>query len=150
MCPLVQPGHPLRVQGPFTLRSDTEQSESLARPQDLFNTQMLVGNKNVQEVTLLHELEQEFSEVIFKLTPVMKAKDAELYRHSLRVHSLALALAPMLKLPQYEVLTIGLAAFFHDIGIIGINDLILSKATQPPHQQFELVKRHPSYAATML
>ena len=37
---------------------------------------MLVGNKNVQEITLLHELEQEFSEVIFKLTPVMKAKDA--------------------------------------------------------------------------
>src|SRR5260221_14452072 len=44
-CPLFQPGPPL----PFTLRSNTEQSESLARPQDLFNTQMLVGNKNVQE-----------------------------------------------------------------------------------------------------
>src|SRR5260370_40959975 len=114
-CPLFQPGPPLRVQGPFTLRSNTEQSESLARPQDLFNSQMLVGNKNVQEVTLLHELEQEFSEVIFKLTPVMKAKDAELYRHSLRVHSLALALAPILNLPQDDVLTIGLAAFFPHI-----------------------------------
>ncbi len=136
-CPLFQPGHPLRVQGPFTLRANTEQSESLARPQDLFNTQMLVGNKNVQEVILLHELEQEFSEVIFKLTPVMKAKDAELYRHSLRVHSLALTLAPMLNLPQDEVLTIGLAAFFHDIGKMGINDAILKKASQLTHQEFQ-------------
>ncbi len=149
-CPLFQPGHPLRVQSPFTLRSNTEQSESLARPQDLFNTQMLVGNKNVQEVILLHELEQEFSEVIFKLTPVMKAKDAELYRHSLRVHSLALTLAPMLNLPQDEVLTIGLAAFFHDIGKMGINDAILKKASQLTHQEFEIVKRHPAYGAKML
>lgn len=149
-CPLFQPGHPLRVQSPFTLRSNREQSESFARPRDSFNTQMLVGSKYVEEVTQLHELEQEFSEVVFKLTPVMKAKDAELYRHSLRVHSLALALAPMLNLPQDEVLTIGLAAFFHDIGKMGINNAILKKASQLTHQEFEVVKRHPAYGAKML
>lgn len=149
-CPLFQSGNPLRVQSPFTLRSNTEQSKSFVRPRDSFNAQMLVDYKNVQEVTLLHELEQEFSEVIFKLTPVMKAKDAELYRHSLRVHSLALALAPMLNLPRDEVLTIGLAAFFHDIGKMGINNAILAKASRLTHQEFEVVKRHPAYGAKML
>src|SRR5215470_2798766 len=149
-CPLFQAGHPLRVQSPFTPRFDTEQSESFVRPLGPLNAQMLVGYKYVQEVTLLHDLEQEFSEVIFKLTPVMKAKDAELYSHALRVHSLALALAPMLNLQQNEVLTIGLAAFFHDIGKIGINNAILKKASQLTHQEFEVVKRHPAYGAKML
>ncbi len=149
-CPLFQTRHPLSVQSPLTLRSDTEQSESLARPRGPCNAQMLVGYKYVQEVTLLHDLKQEFSEVIFKLTPVMKAKDAELYSHSLRVHSLALALAPMLNLPKDEVLMIGLAAFFHDIGKIGINNALLKKASQLTHQEFEVVKRHPAYGAKML
>src|SRR5215469_10315189 len=144
-CPLFQPANPLLC----TLKSNTEQSEFFARP-DSLSTQVLVGYQNVQEVTLLHELEQEFSEVIFKLTPVLKAKDAELHRHSLRVRSLALALAPMLNLPQGEVLTIGLAAFFHDIGKIGINNALLKKASQLTQQEFEVVKRHPAYGAKML
>lgn len=149
-CFLFSNGKLQGVQSSFLLRPTMDHSGTLTEPQRLPTTQLHVEYGLVQDVTLLHELKQEFSEVIFRLTPIMKAKDAELYRHSLRVQSLALALTSRLDLPQDEVLTIGLAAFFHDIGKMAINDALLSKAARLTHQEFEVVKRHAAYGAKML
>jgi putative nucleotidyltransferase with HDIG domain len=104
----------------------------------------------IQEIPLFHELRQEFSEVLSRLTPVLKAKDAELYRHSLRVQSLALAFTSVLHLPEAEALTIGLAAFFHDIGKLNINDKILLKVSGLTRQEFEIIKGHPAFGAKRL
>src|SRR5258708_20126219 len=114
-CFLFSNGKLQGVQSSFLLRPNMEQSGTLTEPQRLPTTQLRVDYGLVQDVTLLHELKQEFSEVIFRLTPIMKAKDAELYRHSLLVQSLALALTSRLDLPQADVFTIGLPASLHTL-----------------------------------
>ena len=81
----------------------------------------------------------------------MKVRDMQLYRHSLRVHSLTLSFATTsLHLPEAEALKIGIAAFFHDIGKMKINDSILLKASGLTREEFEIIKSHPAYGAEML
>lgn len=106
--------------------------------------------KQFFELPLFQELKQEFSDVLFRLSTVMKARDAQLFRHSLRVQSLAISLASALNLPEDEVLRIGLAAFFHDIGKMGVNNTILYKVSGLTRQEFEIIKGHPGYGAKML
>ena len=80
----------------------------------------------------------------------MKAKDRQLYTHSLRVHSLASSLISVLYLPEKDALTIGLAAFFHDIGKMAINNTLLHKPSYLTRQEFEIVKGHTAYGAKIL
>jgi putative nucleotidyltransferase with HDIG domain len=81
----------------------------------------------------------------------MMAKDMQLYRHSLRVHSLTLSFTTTsLHLPEDEAWNIGVAAFFHDIGKMHIHDSILLKKSGLSREEFEIVKRHPAYGAQLL
>lgn len=138
------------LQSRFPRRARLVRYDSFVQLPDIANTQALVEYGEPQEELLVDELKQEFSEVLSRLTPIMKAKDAQLYRHSLRVQSLASALTSVLNLSDDEALIIGLAAFFHDIGKMGIHNTILHKASGLSHQEFEIIKRHPAYGATML
>ena len=107
--------------------------------------------KTVHEIPLFNNLREEFSEIFSSLIPVLKAKDPQLHRHSLRVHSLALSFATTtLQLSEAESLKIGLAAFFHDIGKMNIHDAILQKASGLSRQEYEIIKNHPAYGAEML
>ncbi|TMF47659.1 MAG: HD domain-containing protein [Chloroflexi bacterium] len=72
-------------------------------------------------------LNQRFLEVLTSLSARLHSKNEQLYDHSQRVLSLALCLLRVLDLSEEEVLTIALAAFFHDIGKIGIDNVILEK-----------------------
>ncbi len=103
------------------------------------------------EIPVFSELGQEFSEILSSFTLAMKAKDVELYKHSLRVQSLALAFATtVLHLPEAEAVTIGLAAFFHDLGKMNISEHILHKASGLTRHEFERMQEHPAYGAHML
>jgi HD-GYP domain-containing protein (c-di-GMP phosphodiesterase class II) len=55
-----------------------------------------------------------------------------------------------MQLSEAESLKIGLAAFFHDIGKMNINDAILLKASGLSRQEYEIIKNHPAYGAEML
>ncbi len=112
---------------------------------------MAIGEfMQLREKPLLYELKQEHTHILSRLTQVMRAKDALLYRHSLRVQFLALTLTSGLHLPEDEGLTIVLAAFLHDIGKIRINNTILFKASRLTRQEYEVVKAHTAYGAEML
>ena len=96
-------------------------------------------------------LREEFSEIYSRCIPAMKAKDMQLYRHSLRVYSLSLSFTTTsLHLPEAEALKIGLAAFFHDIGKLNIHNSILLKTSGLSREEFEIMKRHPAYGAELL
>ena len=121
------------------------------QPQSIPNTMDSVEYMPVREIPLFNNLREEFSEISSSFIPVLKAKDAQLYRHSLRVHSLALSFTTtILQLSEAESLKIGLAAFFHDIGKMNINDAILLKASGLTRQEYEIIKNHPAYGAEML
>ena len=128
-----------------------QQSNLFELPQDTSIAQERVEYTTVHEIPLFNYLREEFSEIFSSLTPVLKTKDPQLHRHSLRVHSLALSFATTtLQLSEAESLKIGLAAFFHDIGKMNINDAILQKASCLTRQEYQIIKNHPAYGAEML
>jgi putative nucleotidyltransferase with HDIG domain len=128
-----------------------KQSSIFELLQDTPIAQEYVEYKTVHEIPLFNNLREGFSEIFSSLTPMLKAKDPQLYRHSLRVHCLAVSFTTTtLQLSEAESLKIGLAAFFHDIGKMNINDAILQKATGLSRQEFEIIKNHPAYGAEML
>ena len=128
-----------------------EQHRLFELTQDVLASQQSVEYKTVHEIPLFNHLREEFSEIFSSLIPVLKAKDPELYRHSARVHSLALSFAATtLQLSEAESLKIGLAAFFHDIGKLHIDDALLQKASALSRQEYEIIKNHPAYGAEIL
>lgn len=138
------------LQGRFSRGLILEEYGSFAQLQRASKTMVPLEYEHLQEEPLFDELKQEFSEVLSRLTPIMKAKDRQLYRHSLRVHSLASSLTSALNLPEEDALTIGLVAFFHDIGKMAINNKILHKPSRLTRQEFEIVKGHAAFGAKML
>ena len=120
-------------------------------PQDTLIVHECVEYKAVHEIPLFNNLREEFTEIFSSLTPVLKAKDLQLYQHSERVHALALSFATtFLQLSEAESLKIGLAAFFHDIGKLNIQNAILQKAAGLSRQEYEIIKNHPAYGAEIL
>jgi len=133
------------------LNPGLQQSNFIVLSQATPIAQESVEYKTVHEIPLFNNLREEFSEIFSILTPVLKAKDPQLHRHSLRVHSLALSFTTStLQLSEAESLKIGLAAFFHDIGKMNITDAILQKASGLSRQEYEIIKYHPAYGAEIL
>ena len=119
--------------------------------QDTSIMQGILEYKTIHTLPLFNNLREEFSEIFSSLTPILQAKDPQLYRHSSRVHSLALSFTTTtLQLPEAESLKIGLAAFFHDIGKMNIQDAVLQKASGLTRQEYEIIKNHPAYGADIL
>ena len=149
--PSLQIGEFQGFQGRYSQEPGQEECGSFEQLQCIPGTLISIEYMPIQEIPLFNELRQEFSNLLSRFTPIMKAKDAELYRHSLRAQSLALAFTTsVLHFSEAETLTIGLAAFFHEIGKMNINDKILLKASGLTRQEFEIIKGHPAYGATML
>jgi putative nucleotidyltransferase with HDIG domain len=106
---------------------------------------------HLHETPFFSELRQEISEIYSSFTLAMKAKDVELYKHSLCVQSFALSFTTIvLHLPEAETLMIGLAAFFHDLGKMNISGKIFHKASGLTLQEFEMIQEHPAYGVHLL
>ena len=136
---------------PYLLNPGQEQLNIFELPQDTSIAQECVEYKTVDELPLFNNLREEFSDIFSSLIPVLKAKDPQLHRHSIRVHSLAISFTTTtLQLSEAESLKIGLAAFFHDIGKMNINNAILQKASGLSRQEYEIIKNHPAYGAEIL
>jgi len=136
---------------PHSLNPDFVGSYLFEQPQNKPNTLESMEYMPVHEIPLFNNLIEEFSEIFSSLTPVLITKDPQLHRHSLRVHSLALSFTTTtLQLSEAESLKIGLAAFFHDIGKMNINDAILQKASGLTRQEYQIIKNHPAYGAEIV
>jgi putative nucleotidyltransferase with HDIG domain len=150
-CTTLQMGEAHGILCQYSSKPGLEHSDFFEQSQSALNTLESVECMPVNQIPLFNELRDEFSEIFSSFIPALKAKDVQLYRHSLRVHSLALSFTTtLLQLPEAESLKIGLAAIFHDIGKMNISDTILLKASGLSRREFEIIKSHPAYGAEML
>jgi len=70
--------------------------------------------------------------------------------HSLKVTQYAEKIAAGIGFDEEERKRLSLAALLHDIGRIGIEDSLLDKKTKFSHHEFERMKKHALYGATIL
>jgi putative nucleotidyltransferase with HDIG domain len=95
-------------------------------------------------------LEQNALEAVETLNATVDARDPYTAGHSQRVQEIALAIADELGIEGKEREAIALAGLFHDIGKLGVPDAILTKPAKLTHQEYELMKQHPTDGANIV
>ncbi len=86
-------------------------------------------------------------EVIRGLAETVDARSYYTFNHSKRVTDYSLALGKLLKLDTVEMSRLEACALMHDIGKIGISDLVINKTSELTADEWELVKTHPKLGA---
>jgi len=77
-------------------------------------------------------------------------RDRETEGHSQRVTDLTLQLARTMGISDADAVHIRRGALLHDIGKMGIPDSVLHKPSPLTAEEWELMRRHPTYAVQML
>jgi HD-GYP domain-containing protein (c-di-GMP phosphodiesterase class II) len=96
------------------------------------------------------ELEKSYAETIRSLASTIDARDSQTEMHSERVTRLALALGRYVGLSDPELQSLSNGAQLHDIGKIGIPDVILLKRAGLTDDEWALMRRHPMIGYDML
>lgn len=122
------------------------QREELVAQQEILVTQQddLVCINQQLELAM-EELDSSHN-VIYTLVLALEARDHYTRGHSERVAMYAVKLARSIGLPEGKQEQIKRASILHDLGKIGVSDVILSKPGRLDHEEMRLVKQHPVIA----
>lgn len=104
------------------------------------NKELSVTNEELNDSLLALD---ESQNMIFSLTLTLESKDSNTHGHSERVAEYVSALAKHLNLNETEYINLWRAAILHDIGKIGIPDIILNKPSSLTVEEWEIMKSHP-------
>lgn len=91
-----------------------------------------------------------YLKTITALTSAIDAKDTYTRNHSRNVARYAVALGEGLGLSSEELMNINYGAILHDIGKIGIPEVILNKPGRLAPDEFESIKMHPTIGVNIL
>jgi len=108
-----------------------------------------IEEKNKQLLSLIESLKEEqakakeaFFDVIASLAAALEARDPYTEGHSQRVSDYSLMIADRLGWDKEEKERIKKAALFHDLGKIGIPDIILHKKGRLTEEEYASIKKH--------
>lgn len=111
---------------------------------------LALGNL-AREVSELKEQHQKLVEMTYKsLLTALRLKDDYTFHHSMRVAYYSIVLGKSLNLTNQELFELELSALFHDIGKIGVPDLVLLKPARLNEKEFLEMKAHPEKSAEIL
>lgn len=101
-------------------------------------------------VGLSEQAEKAFIQSIWGLVQALEAKDHYTKRHSENVTYYTVGIAEAMKTAPEELEFIRRAAMIHDIGKIGVPDVILSKPDKLTPRERKVVEQHPLIAVRIL
>ncbi len=104
----------------------------------------------IQNAELFSNLEKAYLDTLSALTNAIDAKDRYTRGHSDRVTDLSVRLATEVGVNKDEIEKIRLGGMLHDIGKIGIPELILNKPGRLDDQEYEIIKSHPVLGVSIL
>lgn len=99
---------------------------------------------------LCHQLQRAVCRSLLGLATALEAKDPYARGHSERVGRWARRLASALGLPPEDIDTVAQAARLHDLGQIGVPDVVLYKRGALDHAERALVRNHPVVGAQIV
>jgi len=99
---------------------------------------------------LYMDMRHVYMETIQALTKTVEAKDPYTSGHASRVEEYAVKLARALNLPEKKIENIKTAAILHDIGKIGIEDIILNKPGKLDDFEYSEIQKHPEIGAQII
>ncbi len=108
----------------------------------------------IENGRLFKDLKELFMGSLKSLTNSIDAKDKYTHGHSERVAFISRWIAERLSdrepLEEEQIHKIYLAGLLHDIGKIGIDEVVLRKEGKLTDQEFDRIKKHPSIGASIL
>jgi HD-GYP domain-containing protein (c-di-GMP phosphodiesterase class II) len=104
----------------------------------------------IENAKLFTELEKSHFESMKALAQAIEAKDLYTRGHCDRMVDYALAIADRLGLSDEEKKHLGYGAALHDIGKIGVHEMILNKSGKLTEHEYELMKEHPRMGAEII
>ncbi|MDD5136358.1 MAG: HD-GYP domain-containing protein, partial [Candidatus Omnitrophica bacterium] len=84
------------------------------------------------------------------LVRVLEARDPATKGHSDRVAQFSVAIAEKMSLPKDRIELLREAALLHDIGKLGIQEMILNKKAVLSDEDWHLIKKHPEIGEEIL
>lgn len=134
-----------------------EAYEVALRVKNLLRTRLLYKELQLENDLLeqrvrerTRDLEEVQLEVVDRLGLATEYRDDDTKAHTGRVGEMASKVASALNLPARFVQLVRLAAPLHDIGKIGISDLILLKAGKLTDEEYDSMKKHCEIGASIL
>jgi HD-GYP domain-containing protein (c-di-GMP phosphodiesterase class II) len=91
-----------------------------------------------------------YLECVQSLANALDARDQYTAGHSGRVCRFSCAIAQAMIFSREELRKLGIGALLHDIGKIGIPDTVLQKPGRLTHEEFEVIKTHPTVGRRIL
>jgi HD-GYP domain-containing protein (c-di-GMP phosphodiesterase class II) len=88
-------------------------------------------------------LTRAYVQFVGSLAQALDARDAYTAGHSRRVSDYSFAIAKAMNIPEQELETIRVGALLHDLGKIGISDLVLQKPGRLTPEETQLIQQHP-------
>jgi len=137
---------------------NTEQKDGILRSirkealSSLLDSISFLKKSSAEEETNIYEarrLVRKFSELLFKersyliALTIIKDIGSYTFNHSANVCILSIAMGIELGLSRKDLLELGIAALFHDLGKIDIPGDILNKPDTLTHIEYEKIKQHP-------
>lgn len=80
----------------------------------------------------------------------LKSKNDHVYQHSVAVCSLMIALGRQMGMRGDILKYLGMAGLLHDIGTVGISDVLLNKPGRLTDDEFNIIKTHPQRGVEIL
>ncbi|RCK80604.1 MAG: HD-GYP domain [Candidatus Ozemobacter sibiricus] len=144
--PIMQRGTPIGVITLYTSKPrDFTQNEI-----DLLTTFASQASIAIENAQLYAKMKDQYLSMVMALAAAIEAKDSYTHGHSQKVMEYAVKIARRMNLPEDEVETIRYAGLLHDIGKIGIKDVILGKPGKLTAEELTEMRKHPRYGATIM
>jgi response regulator RpfG family c-di-GMP phosphodiesterase len=138
---------PLKIQDMplgLILISKREAEEGFARS-DIQVMSIIANQASValHNSRLMRDLERGYLNTLHSLNLVLEAKHPYTRGHTQRVTRYSLLIAKAMELPEGDLKTIRDGATLHDIGKVGVSEVILNKKEMLTDEEMREVRRHP-------
>ena len=104
----------------------------------------------MENAALYEDLRENYFRTVQALVAAVEAKDPYTRWHSTNVAKYAVAIARDLGMSPTQLEEMHIAAILHDVGKIGISELIISKPARLSREEFDIMKEHPSHGIRIL
>jgi len=103
-----------------------------------------------ETLRLYDSLQDLYLNTVKALAAAIDAKDEYTHGHSFRVAKYALAIGEELGIDDQQLNDLEIAGYMHDLGKIGISELILGKPGKLTYEEFCLIQKHPVFTDKIL
>jgi len=105
---------------------------------------------DLDNARLVKKLQRMFVSTLGALVKALETKDAYTRGHSDRVTDYAVLVGQQLALPPAQIETLRLAGSVHDVGKIGMPDIVLNKPGKLTDEEYTAFKTHAQYTGDIL